>query len=74
VSGCHGTRWSARLLTGFNAFAFRASAQPPLTSARAPVYEMGEAGAGALLGPLETGAFANAEIVFPVALVEGETG
>ena len=60
-------------VTGFNAFEFREYSTPTLTSVRSDAYAMGEAGAQALLARLRDGRFAQRDIVFPVALVEGES-
>jgi LacI family transcriptional regulator len=60
-------------VTGFNAFEFREYSTPMLTSAHSSAYRMGEIAATAILGRLEHGVFEQADIVQPVAIVEGET-
>src|SRR5688572_3730751 len=61
------------MITGFNAFEFWQYTTPLVTTARSPAYEMGEAGAEAILQRVKTGRFAARERVFPVHVVDGET-
>ena len=61
------------MVTGFNGFAFRDYSDPLLTSVRSAAYEMGAAGADALLARLATGTFPARRICLPVALLPGES-
>ena len=61
------------MITGFNAFEFWQYTTPLVTTARSPAYEMGAAGAEAMLERVKTGRFAARERVFPVEVLEGET-
>lgn len=61
------------MITGFNAFDFWQYTTPQVTTARSPAYEMGAAGAEAILQRVKTGRFVTHELVFPVEVLEGET-
>ncbi|MDQ7249394.1 LacI family DNA-binding transcriptional regulator [Dongia sedimenti] len=56
---------------GFNAFPFSGFADPPLTTARSPAYELGQLGAAVILDRLEAGHFRKREHVLAVDLVAG---
>lgn len=58
-------------ICGFNAFPFSSFADPPLTTARSPAYELGSLGAKVILERLETGRFSKKEHVLPVSLIAG---
>jgi LacI family transcriptional regulator len=58
-------------ICGFNAFPFSGFADPPLTTARSPAYELGRLGAEVILERLETGRFGRREHVLPVSLIPG---
>jgi LacI family transcriptional regulator len=58
-------------VTGFNGFDVAQYSSPALTTMRSPAYEMGWRGGAALLQRLESGRFAEKEIVLPVAFVAG---
>jgi LacI family transcriptional regulator len=58
-------------VSGFNAFPFSGFADPPLTTARSPAYELGQLGAEVILDRLETGRFKRKEHVLAVDLVAG---
>jgi LacI family transcriptional regulator len=60
-------------ITGFNAFDFARFARPALTTIKSPAYELGDVGASELLRRLETGIFAEREIVLPVTLEIGQS-
>lgn len=61
------------MITGFNAFEFWQYSNPMLTTIHSPAYEIGARGGAEVLWRLETGSFAETEIVFPVSLEEGGT-
>ena len=61
------------MITGFNAFAFWQYTTPLVTTARSPAYEMGAAGAEAMIQRVQTGRFVTNELVFPVEVLAGET-
>jgi LacI family transcriptional regulator len=61
------------MVTGFNGFAFRDYTDPVLTTVRSAAYEMGAAGADAVLARLATGRFPDRDIRLPVALLPGGT-
>lgn len=58
-------------ITGFNSMAFRQYTAPILTTVRSQAHEMGQAAADAILNRLESGFFAESEIVLPVDLEIG---
>ena len=58
-------------VTGFNAFGFQQYSSPVLTTVKSPAYEMGARGAEEILMRLDTGRFADPEIVFPVEPLVG---
>lgn len=58
---------------GFNAFPFSSFADPPLTTARSPAYELGRLGAEIILDRLERGHFSKKEHVLPVSLIAGSS-
>lgn len=60
-------------VSGFNAFPFSGFADPPLTTARSPAYELGQLGAEIILDRLETGRFRRKEHVLAVDLVAGSS-
>jgi LacI family transcriptional regulator len=61
------------MVTGFNGFAFRDYTDPVLTTVRSAAYEMGAAGADAVLARLAEGRFPDRDIRLPVALLPGGT-
>ena len=58
-------------VTGFDAFGFRQYSSPVLTTVTSPAYEMGARGAEEVLMRLDTGRFADPEIVLPVEPLVG---
>lgn len=61
------------LVTGFNAFEAWRSRSPSLTTVTSPALKLGEVAARAMIDRIETGSFAEQEIMLPVRLQIGET-
>jgi len=60
-------------VTGFNGFDFWRCSLPVLTTVKSPAFALGARAGEALLRRLETGVFAEREIVLPTSLMAGET-
>ncbi|KIC39006.1 hypothetical protein RA27_17745 [Ruegeria sp. ANG-R] len=60
-------------VTGFNAFQLHQMSDPTITTMQSPAYEMGQAGAKALLDCLDSDGFSDRVITFPGILVQGES-
>ncbi len=60
-------------VTGFNAFGLNDITDITLTTMRSPAYEMGQAGAGALLRALDVGRFEQSVVTMHVEMVLGSS-
>jgi LacI family transcriptional regulator len=58
-------------VTGFNGFESARYSSPELTSVRSPAYEMGRCAGQELLNRIESGRFAQRQIVLPVTFIPG---
>ncbi|MCL6286098.1 LacI family transcriptional regulator [Ruegeria sp. 2012CJ41-6] len=60
-------------VTGFNAFRLHEMCSPTITTMFSPAYEMGQAGAKALLDCLDSDSFEERLITYPGKLIQGES-